>query len=197
MAPVAAATGCPRCKKPLVDPNGLGWCQSCGYCRSLAECKLKTDAPLPLSEPNALMTTGSAILQMPTWFWVTLFGATTIVIGTILGARHTNWTDLQRAVFCSIQVGVGVAMMLTGQFIGLVRVAPEDPSISFKDAIFPFRLYGLIFKHLPGTRLAVFLGMWGLTAAITASIVVGGMGHWFTYLPNKARPYIVEKIPKS
>jgi hypothetical protein len=196
MAAPAAATGCPRCKKPLVDPNGLGWCQACGYCRSLAECKLNTDIPAP-SEPSALMSTGGVIRQTPLWFWVTLLGTTTIVIGTILGERFTNWTDLHRAVFCTIQVLTGVAFMLVGQFLGLLRVAPDDPSISFKDAVFPFRLYGLIFKHLPDTRVAVYLGVWGLAAVITASIVVGGMGHWFTYLPNKTRPYIVEKIPKG
>jgi hypothetical protein len=196
MSTAAFATECPRCKKPLTDPNGLGWCQACGYCRSLAECQVEPNVQAP-SEPNALATTGGAIAQMPMWFWITALGAAIIVVGTILGERYTNWTPLQRAIFCTVELVAGLGVMLIGQFIGLLRVAPGDPSISFKDAIFPFRLYGLIVKQLPSTRNAVYLGVWGLTAIITASIVVGGLGHWFTYLPNKARSYEVVKLPKG
>lgn len=198
MAVPAATTECPRCKKPLVDPHGLGWCKACGYCRSLAECKILPKQEQPTSrEPNALSVTGGAVLRAPMWLWVTMLGAVTIIAGTIIGEKLTSWTDFHRALFCTIQVIAGVAIMLVGQFAGLVRVAPEDPSVSFKDALFPFRLYGLILKHLPFTRYSVYCGVWGLTAVITAALVVGGMGHWFTYLPNKSRPYIIEKIPKG
>jgi len=40
-----ANVSCPRCKQPLVDPQGLGWCKACGYCRSLAETETKGIAP--------------------------------------------------------------------------------------------------------------------------------------------------------
>src|SRR5690348_15640877 len=28
---------CPRCGGKLTNPEGLGWCPSCGYCRSLEQ----------------------------------------------------------------------------------------------------------------------------------------------------------------
>jgi hypothetical protein len=193
----AAPVPCPRCKQPLVDPKGLGWCKACGYCRSLAETEAKTSKPVA-SQPNTLTATGDALAQTPVWMWTCLLGAAFIMGATVFAERSWTLTDFHRALFCTIQVVLGVAMMFTGQFIGLLRVAPEDPSLSFKDAVFPFRLYGIIFKRLPMTQYAVYLGVWGFIAIVTASLFVGGMGHWFTYLPKANNlGYKVEKLPKG
>ena len=74
--------------------------------------------------------------------------------------------------------------MCVGQFIGLLRIAPEETSLSFKDALIPFNLYGLVFKRLPSTRHTVYLGAWGIAAIVSAGVFIGGLGHWFTYLPS-------------
>lgn len=193
----ATTAACPHCKKPLVDPNGLGWCKACGYCRSLAESDAKIAPQQTASEPDVLLMTGDTLRGTPFWFWVTLLGVIVIAGGTVAAVYQLHLTPFQRALFCTLEIAAGVLMMFTGQFLGLMRVAPEDPSLGLKDAFFPFRLYGLVFAALPATRLTIFLGAWGLTAIITASIAVGGLDHWFTYLPNKSRPYVVDKIPKG
>ena len=65
-----------------------------------------------------------------------------------------------------------------------MRLAPEDPTLSIKDAVFPFRVYGLVLHNLPRTKLSLILGLWGLTAVVTAFLCMGGLGHWFTYLQS-------------
>jgi hypothetical protein len=122
-------------------------------------------------------------------------GIALVAGATYLLGRYLTLSPLERALLTTIQIGGGLLIMFIGQFIGLMRIAPEDPSLSFKDAIFPFRLYGLIFKRLPQTCLTVYGGSWGIAAIVSAAVFIGGLGHWFTYLPSnqKNRPHQAQK----
>jgi hypothetical protein len=191
-----AATPCPRCKQPLVDPHGLGWCKACGYCRSLTESEA-AGAQIPdakAAAQNSLTATGSAIGQTPIWFWVTLAGVVLVAGATFACGRYLTFTPLQRALLASVQIGAGFAIMIVGQFIGLLRIAPEDSALSFKDALFPMRLYGLVFKRLPATRHTLYLGAWGVAAILSAAVFIGGLQHWLTYLPGNQKNQ--SQIPK-
>ena len=182
----APAVPCPRCQKPLVDPNGLGWCKECGYCRSLEESQKTAPAAAPTSAPalNQLTATGSAIGQTPTWFWVTLIGIALVVGATFAGGRYLPLSPLERALVTTLQIAGGIAVMFLGQFIAVIRIAPEDSTLTFFDALFPFRLYGLVMKRLPRTRHTLYLGAWGVAAIVSAAVFIGGLDHWLKYLPN-------------
>ena len=185
-APASIVLPCPRCQQPLVDPAGMGWCKACGYCRSVSESGKKVEAT-PVAKPatpNAITVTGSALTKTPIWLIVTVAGIVAIVGALIAIGRFVPMSPLQRAILTSSVIGGGVFLMFVGQFIGLLKIAPTEATLGFKDALFPFHLYGLIFKRLPEGQLTVYFGAWGLTAAITVAIVVGGLGHWFTYLPK-------------
>ena len=189
---------CPRCRKPLIDPKGLGWCKACGYCHSLAD--TETKAPAPAAAKLTTMTaTGSAIGQTPTWFWVTLIGIVLLAGTTFVCGRFLTMAPLERALLTTIQIVAGLACLFVGQFIALMRIAPEDSTLGFWDAIFPFRLYGFVFKRLPATRHTVYLGAWGVAAIVAAAVFIGGLGHWLTYLPNsqKKLPNQVQQKAKS
>jgi len=182
--PDTTAVACPRCQKPLFDPNGLGWCKACGYCRSLAESEAQAAQTPAAAAPTTLTATSSAIRQTATWFWVALIGMILVAGATFALTSCLTLSPLQRALLTSVQIAAGVGLMFAGQFIGLLRIAPEESTLSFKDAVFPFRLYGLIFKRLPSTRHTVYLGAWGLAAIVSATVFIGGLGHWFTYMPG-------------
>jgi hypothetical protein len=179
---------CPRCEQPLIDPLGLGWCKACGYCHSLAETDRKTGQHAETaSKPNQLTATSAAIGQAPLWVWVTLIGMAAVIGGTWAAGHYLRFTPLSRAVLTTVQTLAGVAILLVVQFVALMKIAPEDSSLTFKDAVFPFRLYGLIFKRLPAMSFAVFVAVWCLTAIISVNIFVGGLGHWLTYLPDSKK----------
>jgi len=182
--PETTAVACPRCRMPLFDPNGLGWCKACGYCRSIAEIEAQTSQTPAPAAPTTLTATSSAIRQTGTWVWVTLMGMILVAGATFALANCLTFSPLQRALLTSVQIAAGFGLMFAGQFIGLLRIAPEESTLSFKDAVFPFRLYGLIFKRLPSTRHTVYLGAWGLAAIVSATVFIGGLGHWFTYVPS-------------
>jgi hypothetical protein len=188
-------TPCPRCKKPLIDPKGLGWCKACGFCRSLEDTEKKSimdvkQAPSEKSAPAAAKSPaipGVAPRASSKWIVVMLTGIVLIAGATYAGSRVLQLTPLERAVLTSLQIGIGVLVMFIGQFIGLLRIAAEESSLHFWDALFPFRLYGLIFKRLPRAAFTVYLGSWGFTAIVTAAVFIGGLQHWFNYLPGNQK----------
>lgn len=186
---------CPRCRKPLIDPKGLGWCRACGYCRSLEDTPQQAAAPVQQSQPNQVTATGAAIAQMPIWFWVMLLGCAGMVGANFAAGRFLTLSPFQRALFTTVEIGVSVGVLFLAQFFALLRIAPEDASLSFKDAVFPFRLYGLIFKRLPATSWTVVFVSWAIAAAVAAGIFIGGTGHWFNYLPGnqKTQPNQAQK----
>jgi len=183
--PGADAAGCPRCGQPLVDPTGLGWCKACGYCRSLGgEVGTTTPAAAPGPKKPGVREAGAAIGQVPTWLWVLAFSITVLVLGVYLTHRYIHPKPLPRALWSTIQVGAGIALIFIGQFAALIRLAPDDPNLSFMHALVPGQMYGLIWKHLPRTSVPAYLVCWGKVLIITATKFIGGFDHWFTYLGN-------------
>ena len=181
----AATVPCPRCKQPLIDPQGLGWCKACGYCRSLAEGERQAGPPPETpAKLNALTATSSAVGQTPRWIWITLLGVIFIAGATYASGHYIVLTPLQRALMATLQIGAGVILMFVGQFLGVLRIAPEDSNLGFWDAVIPFRLYNLVFKRLPAAQTTLFLGVWGIAAIVSAAVFVGGLGHWMNYLPK-------------
>lgn len=185
--PASGAVSCPRCSQPLIDPSGLGWCKACGYCRSLGEeQKLAPPSkPAPAkAAPTKPVVPGLAPARKPIWAVIMLAGIIVVAATTFALSRYVTLKPLSRAQWTTFQMLAGLALMFVGQFIGLIRLAPEDPSLTFKDAIFPFHLFGVICKHLPRGQWALNLSSWGLTLIVSALACVGGLGHWFNYLPR-------------
>jgi hypothetical protein len=190
-------TQCPRCQQPLADPEGLAWCQACGYCRSLEEDR----ARLPLHAIRSMPVnpyTGTAPpepLSLPTWAMVMAVGVIVLATTTWLINHEITLRPLTRAVWTTTQIVVGILVMLIGQSYALIRIAPEEASLHAVDAVFPFRLYGMILKRLPTMKESVWLAGWGLTLALSAVLFVGGLSHWLNYLPKTrdAQPAHVKK----
>jgi hypothetical protein len=183
--PATAEALCPRCKKPLADPGGLGWCQACGYCRTLAEdrARLPLDKPIVKAKPTAAPS-GSHSRPSPLWAIVLFAGIGLLALGCFAASRYFPLTPLQRAAWTSIQMLAGLAIMFAGQCYALLTIAPGEAALHFTDAIVPLRLYALVFKGLPRTALALWICSWGLTLVLSALICVGGLGHLTNYLPK-------------
>jgi len=175
---------CPRCKKPLIDPEGLGWCKACGYCGTL-EAEQKNKLMQTEQAPSTSAVFAGAAGQIPWWFWVLLIGigalaAGSLAVGQLLPAGDTFY----RALFTSVQMGVGVVLIFAGQIVALMHVAPEDEKLSFKDAIVPTRLWALVAKRLSNLYGCLWTSVWGLSLAVFAILFIGGLKHWMTYLPG-------------
>src|SRR4051794_128855 len=110
-APVPADALCPRCKHPLADPRGLGWCQSCGYCRSLEEDKARLPLDGPAEAAAKVVTGPVASGGSPVWAIVLFIGVALLIGGSFAASRHYSPNALQRASWASIQILAGIAIM--------------------------------------------------------------------------------------
>src|SRR5438874_2502241 len=109
---------CPRCGKPLVDAAGLGWCQACGYCRSLAEAPVKIIPAEPAKPTNAALAvqqTGQAIVRIPMWFYLLVASMGAIAVASLWQGRRLPPQGLPRALWTTIQVGVGLLLIFFAQ----------------------------------------------------------------------------------
>jgi hypothetical protein len=201
-----AASGsnpCPRCGKPLTDAAGLGWCPACGYCRSLEESQVpepakKKDAPAA-KKPSigGLVELGAAVGGLSSWVWIMAVGAVGFALSSLLPASQFPMDSLERAVWTTGQIGVGLALIFAAQFYAVVLIAPDDEKMSFKDVILPFRTWSQVCKRLPRTYLCAWLGSWGLSLIASALIIVGGLPYWMHYLPggkfNNGKPQLQQR----
>jgi hypothetical protein len=181
-------TACPRCGKALTDPSGLGWCQSCGFCKSLEEDKAKVVIPEAAARSQRLENAKEAVktaVSVPRWFWLLLVGVIGFAAVSQLPARQLAANSFERALWTTVQIGAGLFLIFLAQFIAVVRIAPEDEKLGFKDALVPTRLWGLVIKRLPSLSFTLCLAAWGLSIVLSALIFIGGLGHWMTYLPGQ------------
>lgn len=184
--PLPPATApCPRCQKPLIDPAGLCWCKACGYCGSL-ETEQKNNKLMQAEKgPSRAAVFAGAAGQIPWWFWVLVVGVGALAAGSLaVGRLLPPGSNFARALFTSVQIGVGLVLIFAGQIVALVRIAPDDEKLSFKDAVVPTRLWGLVAKRLGELYGCLWTSVAGLGLIVFAIIFIGGLEHWMTYLPN-------------
>jgi len=189
----ATTNPCPKCGKPLTDAAGLGWCPACGYCRSLEEtptrAELEREAPpSPATDELGKPVGPSKEFVIPVWAMLLVLGIAALAGGSYFAGKKLDPNSFGRALWTSVQIALGILVLFIGQFIALVRVAPSDPTLSFKDAILPFRLYGHVFQRLPRLSFSVCTLGWGITLIAAALFFIGGLNHWFSYIQsNKNR----------
>lgn len=98
-----------------------------------------------------------------------------------------------------MQIAAGLAVIFAAQIVILFWLAPTDEKLSFKDAVLPFRLWGLAFQRGGNFRVPFWMGAWGLSAIVAAIFVIGGLDYWMRYLPDSKanQPTTTQAEPKK
>lgn len=186
----AAPADCPRCRKKLIDPAGLGWCKACGYCRSLEEERARgpaTAGPAPLKASKlGGVEFVQLLMKMPSWAWRLLGGVAMVLLLTLPPALSLPDDSLPRAAWCTAQILLGVVLIIAGQVAALAIVAGDDEKLTIKDVLLPLGLWIVAARRLPETRKPLWMSSWGLTMVLSAVFFIGGLSHWFTYLPRNS-----------
>lgn len=181
-----ARDACPRCGKTLIDPAGLGWCSGCGFCKSLADDESKKLlADRKSASLGGVVEASNALAGLPLWFWASfLFIGVGIAFTIFMDQRLPTGDNLERATWATLLLASGAFMIFLAQVCALVAIAPEEPTMSFKDAIVPGKVWGGVFRRLPRCRECVWFALLGLSLMIGSVAFIGGLQHWFTYLPK-------------
>src|SRR5262245_23578556 len=159
---VGTTKACPRCEQPLTDPVGLGWCQACGYCRSLEEDRARFLPEIASSQPAVVAQAKQIVGHAPRWIWVWLIGLTaaaglSYAVGQLLPDR-----SFSRALWTTLQVALGLLTIFLAQFFALLRLAPHDETLSFRDALLPSRLWAQAFGRMSVFTVHFYIVSWSL-----------------------------------
>jgi len=181
---------CPRCRGKLISPESLGWCQKCGYCRTLEDDK----ARIQLEQPDAqYRRPGPARMDMlyylarlPNWVWILFIGVVGILLLVFPVSRRLPDDSIERAVWCLVQLGIGVILFWGTQFWTLLMVADRDDKLGAKDIFLSGRLWAVAIGALPLTRWQICLAVWAVTLIVTAFWPIGGLDHMLRYLPRSS-----------
>jgi hypothetical protein len=181
---------CPRCGGRLSNPEGLGWCPACGYCRSLQENpdQAAVGAPKAAHRPSPLGIVEfiEVVSKLPVWLWVLLGGTTIIVVISVAASCVLPEDSLGRALWSSIQLGVGFLGLFAAQVWAFLLIAPESEHLSAKDLIVSPRLWSMTCRRLPASQRQVWLGGWSVATMLSALFLVGGLSYWYQfYKPKK------------
>lgn len=177
----AGTLQCPRCGGKLIDPELMALCPQCGWCRALEEATSLTAAPVSAGQRRSML--GSAelwdlIWASPAWLLILISGSIAILLLTGMIARQLPVGGLIRAAWSTGQIGLGLLMILVAQAWSLILLAPQDDKLGTKDLLLSGRLWGLTLRRLPETQWQLDLAVWGMTLAVTAVSLVGGLGYW-------------------
>ena len=198
--PAAAAPEqtCPNCKSKLVNPDSFGLCPACGYCRSLEDSDNMPAEP-PVRQDRAYSPFGSVefwqlFVKLPVWLYVFLAGTALIVSASVIADASLPADTLSRALWCTIQAGLGLILAVVAHEWALLLVVPQDERIGAQDAVlFSARVWKLTLKRMPATRGPVCLAAWGFVLIISAVLLIGGLYYW---LP-KAHKFTAIHQPSS
>ncbi len=170
---------CPRCRRPLMDPFGLGLCSACGYCHSLQGGRTPADlrketasASTALDTSDDTVTPQGGRRTMRPWLVSLSLSCASVLLGAFWLARI-----LSPAAGLRLQVGWGGSVLgftlLVGAHCWALRLingqednpAPTVPKHRFGDFVPVWRR---IVAALPRTRGPL------VALGLACSLVLGG-----------------------
>jgi hypothetical protein len=182
------ATSCPRCGS--TESWGRGsWCPDCGYYPGLMT--LEEGSPPPKAKPKAtsLPDTYWAMLKAtPLWVPV-LFAGIAATFGVSLYANLSFSPEDPRRFYWTIaQLSAGLIAFAAAQVIVFFSAIPtSDHFAPFDLFLKPFEIWKPTLRNLSKRPWPLWQAAWGLTAAICAVTMVGGVRYGAVFETKGAR----------
>ncbi len=158
---------------------------SCGYSRNAQRVGPEVGA----RKRSDLMEFLAAVAALPDWAWLLLVGVLALAGGSVYANYRCYPVSFGRALWGTVQLGAGLIAFIAAEvwILFLVNNHTRD-DLDISDVILPYRLWAVAFRRLPYTRRPVCLGMWGLTAALGAAVLIGGFTYWLPRRWMQSRP---------
>ena len=173
---IAGTLECSNCHSPM--EKGQSFCKRCGFYPALNMC-IEVDAQAEAHAEGAPEPAKSHLevwkSLIPRWAWVLIAGVAVLFIVS-LAARFMVPQGPPRAIWTYAQFIIGVVALLAAHVLCYMFAIMVNDTLSFLDIIIkPFVIWKATLDELPKTIKRVAMGGWGLTAAIFAALVVGGV----------------------
>jgi hypothetical protein len=173
---IAGSIECPNCHSPMA--KGQSFCKRCGFYPALNMC-IEVDAEAEAVAEGAPEPAKSHVevwkSLIPPWGWVLIAGVA-VLFTVSLAARFVVPAGPPRAIWTYAQFIIGVIAFIWAHVACYMFAIMVNDTLSFVDIILkPVVIWKATLDELPKTLKRVALGGWGLTAALFAAVVVGGV----------------------
>lgn len=172
---------CPRCKQPLLNMASLGVCQNCGYCHALEEARsaVITDQSIQfrLFSKRNLLYMWDRLVHLHEWLVLLFAGVTATLFLSFMANRMLAPESAQRALWTTLQIGLGVAGMLAAHIWACQMVSALYSDAAKISPLSP-RIWVGIARKLPKSGGPTYLATWCFTLTLTAVLMIGGLEYW-------------------
>jgi hypothetical protein len=185
--------------------KGQSFCKRCGFYPALNMC-IEVDVQAEAeAEAEGVPEPAKSHLEVwksliPPWGW-TLIAGVAVLLAISLAARFIVPEGPPRAIWTYSQFILGVIALIAAHVACYMFAIMVNDTLSFVDIILkPVVIWKATLDELPKTLKRVALGGWGLTAALFAAFVVGGVRYdeiidWGKVPPKKKRkPAVIVPI---
>lgn len=166
--------GCPNCGS--TQPwNGASWCPACGYYPALKRAAVDVSAESDPERVDEVDEPKSAWQEIPAWFWV-LVGGLAVVAVMSFAVRFLLADSPYLSLWSWVQFAVGLTGLLVGHITAYLYACSRNDRITpFDICMKPLAIWGVTLHALPRQSRRLYLAAWGLTAALMAVFVIGGV----------------------
>jgi hypothetical protein len=174
----AEVKACPQCGSTA--PWGISsWCPNCFYHPRMgmpAPAALRPE-PTPGAvgevEPDSFL---GALLALPQWAHVLWLGVVAVFVFSVFEATSLPKDSLQRAVWTIVQASLGIIAAGTAHVLVFFQAIPNTDKYGPFDLLFkPFDFWRYAIRRLPAKAWRLWMFCWGLTAAFSALVLIGGV----------------------
>lgn len=174
--PTEQPVGCPQCGN-LESWGRSSWCPECGFYPRLGTSVGRTGEKAPPAEARAAPKSPREVWeQTPVWGKVLGAGILSIVVESLLVHAVTSDGSLIRAVWGVLQLVTGFGVFAMFHAIAAVKASMSNNHVGLMEALMhPGEAWRPTIDELPGSARRIWLAAWGLTAALCAMCIVGGI----------------------
>lgn len=175
-APAAEPVGCPKCGN-LDSWGTASWCPRCGFYPRLGTCVGSPGATDTDSESHPAPTSYlEALARLPQWAYILAAGVLGIFVISLVIRILTPEDSFARSALSLAQLVIGGGTFLSMHVYVFVRTGMKSNKLGGFDVLIrPIEVWRPTFQALPKTARLIWAGMWGLTAAVCAMAVIGGI----------------------
>jgi hypothetical protein len=173
---VDPAAGCPKCGNP--DSWGTAsWCPKCGYYPRLGTTvsgdPQSAGAPETAASPSSYR---EALARLPPWSYILASGVVAIFFVSLAVRVITPDDSFSRSLWSVTQLLVGGGTFVAVHIYAFLRAGMKTSGLEAFDVItHPIEVWRPSFRELPGTARRIYAGAWGFTAALCATVIIGGI----------------------
>jgi hypothetical protein len=169
---------CARCHTTQ-DWGADSWCPNCGFYPSLDADGINDKSwqdHMPVEEEA--VPEGNLFAALPGWFWILMGGITAILLlGLVVRTQAADEEGL-RGMIALTTVAFAFVAIAIPHFIACRYAMKHDRRISVTDTLVSwFTVWQPTISQLPATRRRIWSMSWGLTSAITAVLIIGGIDY--------------------